>query len=102
MSCTEKNERGTWVMGNEKIEKENIFKRVSQVSWNGQYCFLALKSRSRLVKWGQGICAKPQERSKEEINYIFKKQARREGTSGRRWIIAFLYTGNLCVSIRAD
>lgn len=54
------------------------------------------------MKEGQGICAKPQEKGKEEINYIFKKQARGEGTSGRRRIIAFLYTGNLCVSSRAD
>lgn len=44
----------------------------------------------------------PQENGKEEIDYIFKKQARGEGTSGRRQIIAFLYTGSLCVSSRAD
>lgn len=41
-------------MGNEKKkEKEisSVFKRVSQLSGNGQYYFLALKNKSRLVKY---------------------------------------------------
>lgn len=52
MSYTErmKEALGLWGMKKKKKGKSSVFKRISQLSRNGQYCFLALKNKAT-GKW---------------------------------------------------